>query len=230
MNDTGHMRPSPLRPGILALLLVTGGLLMGACGGDAPDASSQTASNDLSLDVDTVLTDTTYALVNQDSTTRSLPDAFLGTPVVLGSIYTSCPNICPQITTNMKAVRDSLDTPEAVQFVSVTFDPQRDTPARLRAYQRKFDLQDTDWQFLTGPPDTIDRLLDRLGVRRRVEGTDREFPASDTSDYIFRHSNQITLIDAQGRVRAEYGGSQTPPSLIVHDLEKIQSSPSPNDS
>lgn len=224
------MRSSILRPGVLALLLVTAGLLMVACGGDAPDSSSQTASNDLSLDVDTVLTDTTYALVNQDSTTLPLPDAFLGTPVVLGSIYTNCPNICPQITANMKAVRDSLDTPEDVQFVSVTFDPQRDTPARLKAYQRKFDLQDTSWQFLTGPPDTIDRLLDRLGVRRRVKGTDREFPAADTTDYIFTHSNQITLIDAQGRVRAEYGGSQTPPSLIVRDLEKIQSPSSPNDS
>ncbi len=204
-------------------VLALGSLLLAACGGDTSRSSSQTASNDLSLDVDTVLTDTTYTLVNQDSTTLSLPDAFLGTPVVLGSIYTNCPNICPQITANMKAVRDSLEHPEAVQFVSVTFDPRRDTPSRLAAYRAQYDLTDTSWEFLTGDRETVDRFLDRLGVRRRIKGTDREFPAADTTEYIFTHSNQITLIDAQGRVRAEYGGSQTPPSLIVRDLEKLQS-------
>ncbi|MFP4227575.1 MAG: SCO family protein [Salinivenus sp.] len=213
----------PLLPTAVALFLVTSAVFLTACGGNQSPESSQTASNDLSLDVDTVLTDTTYTLLNQDSASVAVPDSFLGTPVVLGSIYTNCPNICPQITANMKAVRDSLDDPEAVQFVSVTFDPKRDTPSQLKAYQAEYELTDTSWEFLTGPPETLDALLDRLGVRRRVDGTDREFPADDSTDYIFKHSNQITLIDAQGRVRAEYGGSQTPPSLIVRDLEKIQS-------
>ncbi|MFO8100282.1 MAG: SCO family protein [Salinibacter sp.] len=216
------MRAPLLRTGVVLLLSISA-LFLTACAGDGPDAGSETADNDLSLDVDTVLTDTTYTLRNQDSATVAVPDSFLGTPVVLGSIYTSCPNICPQITANMKAIQDSLDDPEAVQFVSVTFDPRRDTPSRLKDYQAQHDLSDTSWQFLTGTPETLDALLDRLGVRRRIEGTDREFPAADSTDYIFKHSNQITLIDAQGRVRAEYGGSQTPPSLIVRDLEKIQS-------
>ena len=216
------MRSSLLRISVL-FLLGAASLLSVGCGDDTASPSARRATNDLSLDVDTVLTDTTYMLLNQDSTARSVPDDYLGTPVVLGSIYTNCPNICPQITANMKAVRDSLDNPEAVQFVSVTFDPRRDTPARLAAYRAQYDLTGTSWEFLTGDPDTIDRFLDRLGVRRRVKGTEREFPASDSTDYIFTHSNQITLIDAQGRVRAEYGGSQTPPSLIVRDLEKIQS-------
>jgi protein SCO1/2 len=214
--------PTSVRRTATLLFLAIGSLLLAACGNDTSQPSSQTVSNDLSLDVDTVLTDTTYTLVNQDSTTLALPDAFLGRPVVLGAIYTNCPNICPQITANMKAVRDSLDDPDAVQFVSVTFDPQRDTPSRLAAYRAQYDLTDTSWEFLTGDLDTIDRFLDRLGVRRRIKGTDREFPAADTTGYIFTHSNQITLIDAQGRVRAEYGGSQTPPSLIVQDLKKIQ--------
>jgi protein SCO1/2 len=214
--------PTSVRRTATFLFLAIGSLLLAACGNDTSQPSSQTVSNDLSLDVDTVLTDTTYTLVNQDGTTLSLPDAFLGRPVVLGAIYTNCPNICPQITANMKAVRDSLDDPDAVQFVSVTFDPQRDTPSRLAAYRAQYDLTDTSWEFLTGDLETIDRFLDRLGVRRRIKGTDREFPAADTTDYIFTHSNQITLIDAQGRVRAEYGGSQTPPSLIVQDLKKIQ--------
>jgi cytochrome oxidase Cu insertion factor (SCO1/SenC/PrrC family) len=66
--------------------------------------------------------------------------------------------------------------------------------------------------------------MDRIVVRHSIKGTDREFPEADTADsYIFNHSNQITLIDSQGRVRAEYAGSQTPTKLIVSDLQKIQS-------
>jgi protein SCO1/2 len=123
----------------------------------------------------------------------------------------------------MKAIRGALDT-SAVHVVSVTFDPHRDTPSRLAAYRARYGLDGTSWQFLTGDRPTIRRLMDRLGVRHTLKGTDREFPRPDTdSAYVYTHSNQITLIDAQGRVRATYGGSQTPPELIASDLEKIQS-------
>lgn len=178
----------------------------------------------MALDVDRTLADTSFALLNQDSSAVSFPDDYLGTPIVLGTIYTNCPNICPQITANMKEIRRAVPDTSAVQFVSVTFDPRRDTPAQLAAYRKQFGLTGTSWSFLTGDTTTIGRLMDRLDVRHTIKGTDRPFPAAtpDTA-YTFNHSNQITLIDAKGRVRAEYAGSQTPPTLIVNDLEKIQS-------
>jgi len=207
-----------------ASLVLTGALLfsVAGCGEEASD-SDRRAENTLSLDVDEQLADTTYALVNQDSATVPFPDAFLGKPMILGTIYTRCPNVCPQITANMKSIRDAVDT-SAVHVVSVTFDPHRDTPARLSAYRAQYNLQGTSWQFLTGDRPTIRGLMDRLGVRHTIKGTDLEFPRPDTdSSYIYTHSNQITLIDAKGQVRATYGGSQTPPTLIAEDLEKIQS-------
>lgn len=199
------------------------GVMLAGCGGGT-DSQRRGAKNTMSLDVDRTLTDTTYALVNQDSSAVTFPDDFLGTPIVLGTIYTNCPNICPQITANMKNIRRQLPDTSAVQFVSVTFDPKRDTPARLATYREQFDLTGTSWQFLTGAPATIGALMDRLDVRHTIKGTDREFPTTvPDSAYVFNHSNQITLIDSQGRVRAEYAGSQTPPDLIVSDLAKIQS-------
>jgi protein SCO1/2 len=205
--------------------LVLAGLLflaLAGCGGDASE-SDRRPENTLSLDVDERLADTTYALVNQDSAAVSFPDAFLGKPMVLGTIYTQCPNVCPRITANMKSIRGTLDTSE-VHVVTVTFDPHRDTPDRLSAYRTQYGLENTSWPFLTGDRPTIRRLMDRLGVRHTIKGTDREFPRPDTdSSYIYTHSNQITLIDAEGRVRATYGGSQTPPKLIAEDLDKIQS-------
>jgi len=207
----------PPFPWVLPALL----LLVVGCGKADSQEQARRDQNDLSLDVDTTLADTTYTLVNQDSSTVHVPNDFLGTPVVLGSIYTNCPNVCPKITANMQDIRDQLDEPDSVQFVTVTFDPNRDTPSRLRAYRDTFGISDSSWHFLTGPPSTLDSFLDRLGIRRRVKGSNREFPADTTDDYLFTHSNQITLIDAKGRVRVEYGGSQTPPSLIVRDLEKL---------
>jgi protein SCO1/2 len=195
-------------------------VLSAGCGGEA-DRRARSAKNTLSLDVDQTLTDTSYALVNQDSGAVAFPDDFLGRPVVLGTIYTNCPNVCPKITANMNTLRRRLPDSTAVQFVSVTFDPHRDTPSRLAAYRRQFGLEGTSWQFLTGDTTTIGRLMDRLDVRHTIKGTDREFPRSDTA-YVYAHSNQITLIDSQGRVRAEYAGSQTPPTLIANDLEKIR--------
>jgi Uncharacterized protein SCO1/SenC/PrrC, involved in biogenesis of respiratory and photosynthetic systems len=109
-------------------------------------------------------------------------------------------------------------------FVSVTFDPHRDTPAQLARYRSTFGLEETSWQFLTGDTTTIGRLMDRLGVRHVIKGTDQEFPSPDTdSSYIYTHSNQIVLIDAEGQVRATYGGSQTPPKILIEDLQKIRS-------
>jgi len=214
-------RHTPHRQATTALVLLLLAVGVVGCGRDA-DPQARGAKNTMSLDVDRALTDTSYTLVDQDSNAVTVPDDVLGMPVVLGTIYTNCPNICPQITANMKDVRRQLEDPSSVQFVSVTFDPRRDTPAQLAAYQQRFGLDDTSWLFLTGDTATIGALMNRLDVRHTIKGTDRTFPrASPDSAYVYNHSNQITLIDSQGRVRAEYAGSQTPPSLIVDDLKKI---------
>lgn len=204
----------------LALLMAVG--LSTGCE-EETSRSGRGAKNTLDLDVDTTLSDTSYALRNQDSSVVTGPDEFLGTPVLLGTVYTNCPNVCPRITANMKTIRDRLADTTDVQFLSVTFDPHRDTPSRLAAYRDRFNLANTSWQFLTGDRDTIARLMDRIDVRHTIKGTDREFPDADTAaSYTYAHSNQITLIDAAGRVRAEYAGSQTPPDLIVQDLQKLR--------
>jgi protein SCO1/2 len=206
----------------LALPFVLIAILAFGMGCEEDERGTRTAQNTLNLDVDETLTDTTYTLVNHDSATVSFPDDFVGTPVLLGAIYTECPNVCPKITANMKRIRSEIGDSSAVQLVSVTFDPHRDTPAQLAAYRSKYNIGDASWQFLTGDTTTIGRLMNRLGVRHTIKGTDREFPTPDTdTSYTYTHSNQITLIDAKGRVRATYGGSQTPPTLIVEDLQKI---------
>ncbi|PSQ95583.1 MAG: SCO family protein [Bacteroidetes bacterium SW_9_63_38] len=204
-------------------LIVAAFLILPGCGDEPSQSPTQQAENTLDLDVDAHLADTSYSLVRHDSTTVTFPDDFLGTPVILGTIYTSCPNVCSKITANMRDIRSALGDTLNAQFVSVTFDPHRDTPAQLAQYRSSFDLDDTRWQFLTGDTTTIGALMDRLGVRHVLKGTGQEFPSADVdSSYIYTHSNQIVLIDAQGRLRATYGGSQTPPKLLARDLKALQ--------
>ena len=163
------------------------------------------------------LSDASFHLVDQDSNAVVFPDDFEGQALVIGYVYLQCPDICPLVTVNMRDLRDKIDAPDDVTFITMTFDPQRDTPSDLRAYREAYGLEDTDWTFLTGDADTVEALMDRLGVRVELSrGT------YDDDDYLLDHSNQISLVDPQGRVSFHYGGSMTPPEILAEDLEPIR--------
>src|SRR5690554_3325507 len=99
--------------------------------------------------------DDQFELVNQDHETVVFPDDFQGKPVVIGFIYTHCPDICSFITANIGKVRDSISNPGSAHFVLVTFDPERDTPEVLKNYAAAFEFTGPEFQFLTGEPDVI---------------------------------------------------------------------------
>jgi len=73
-----------------------------------------------------------------------------GEPVMLNFIFTTCTTICPVITKVFEDVRAKLG-PEAdnLRMVSISIDPDNDTPARLKAYAQKYGA-DSHWTFLTG--------------------------------------------------------------------------------
>ncbi|MES3628831.1 MAG: SCO family protein [Longimonas sp.] len=163
------------------------------------------------------LSDASFELVDHNGDTVVFPDDFAGQAMMVGYVYTQCPDICPLVTVNMKQVHDKLDAPDDVAFVTITFDPQRDTPERLRDYRDAYGLDNTDWSFLTGDRDTILALMDRVGVRVELSrGT------YDDDDYLIDHTDQISLIDEEGRVLFHYGGSMTPVEIFAEDLETIR--------
>ncbi|WP_176521588.1 SCO family protein [Longimonas halophila] len=194
-------------PSFLAILLAVplmGLLALTGCTGDEADRIDD-------------LSDASFELVNQDSTTVTFPDDFAGQAIVVGYIYTQCPDICPMVTANMRQLRDRVDAPDDVAFVTITFDPRRDTPDRLRAYREAYGLGDTNWQFLTGDPDTISQLMERLDVRVELSRGSYE-----DDDYLIDHTDQISLIDPQQRVLFHYGGSMTPVDILAEDLATIR--------
>ncbi len=90
-------------------------------------------------------------LKTQDGKAVSLPELIDdGRPVLLNFIYTTCTAICPPMTRIFAEVQDKLGAERArVRIVSVSIDPEEDTPKRLRDYARQFGAAEP-WVFLTG--------------------------------------------------------------------------------
>jgi len=188
---------------LAAMLLVASTLLLSAC-----------ASDDLPVHQD--LSRSSFTLLNQDSTSVPFPQAYEGDILVIGAIYTQCPDICPVVTANMQDVHQKLGDTDGVRFITVTFDPRRDTPSRMNAYRNAFGLDGTSWAFLTGAPETIDALMGELEIKSEIASGDT------TGTYFIDHTDQITLVDERGRIRYRYHGSGTPPEIIAEDINKLR--------
>jgi len=160
-----------------------------------------------------------YQLVNHDGETKTFPDDFEGAPLVVGFVYTHCPDICSFITSNIKKVYEEGVHPEGTQFALITFDPERDTPDVLQHYAHAFGMDREPFQFLTGDSETIDKLMKRMKVRTSISD-EREVEGGDPI-YFMSHSDKILLIDQQSRLVFDYGGSMTPINMIAEDLSKL---------
>jgi len=166
------------------------------------------------------LSETSYQLLNTDSTTVSFPQDVQGDIVLLGYIYTNCPDVCPMTTANMKQARQQLDAPDDVQFVTVSFDPLRDTPSVMQRYSETWEAADTDWMFLTGDTTTVNAMMRRIGIRHQI--TDTTTTSDGEQIFFISHTDLVTLIDAEGRIRQHYSGSRTPPEILVEDINKLR--------
>ena len=108
-------------------------------------------------------------VVTQDGKTlKFYDDVIKGKIVLISFIYTNCPDICPLTTARLTQVEDQLG--EAVGrdifFVSMTVDPERDTPEKLKEFATAFDTG-PGWLFLTGKPEDIRAINSKLGDRSR---------------------------------------------------------------
>jgi protein SCO1/2 len=131
---------------------------------------------------------------------------FRGEPLVVNLVYTSCVHTCPVIVQTLhRAVEVAQDALGADGFsvVTVGFDSDDDTPARMRAYAKGQGVDLPGWRFLSADHETIERLTADLGFIY--------FP----SPRGFDHLAQTTVLDAEGRVfRQIYGSNFEPPALV----------------
>ncbi|NMG75653.1 SCO family protein [Aromatoleum diolicum] len=85
--------------------------------------------------------------------------------VLLNVVFTNCKDACPLITRKLKEVRAALGEPLAskVHFISISSDPEKDSPQALKAFAAKNEADNPNWTFLTGDKANVDFVLARLG-------------------------------------------------------------------
>lgn len=128
-------------------------------------------------------------LLTQDSRKkRFYADLIRDKIVVIQFMFANCDNLCPRTTPNLELVQRNLEksAPGKVTFLSITVDPERDTPEALKRYAAHFNIQ-RDWYFLTGRKEDVDLVRRKLGVY-------------DPEDKKVEHMNVLTIgNEAQGR-------------------------------
>lgn len=108
---------------------------------------------------------TDVELINQDGKkVRFYSDVLKGKTVVVNAFFTSCTSVCPPMNRNMQKIQEALGerVGRDVFFVSITVDPEVDTPARLKEYAKNFHAG-PGWTFLTGKKENLDWALYKLG-------------------------------------------------------------------
>lgn len=154
---------------------------------------------------------------------RDLPVSrkdLLGAPWVVDLMFTSCAGICPRMTAELSRVeKASRDVPE-VRFVSISVDPDRDTPEALAAYREKMGIETDRWYFLTGTQDEIFELASSGLLLPAKEGD----PSIGQEDVL--HSSRFVLIDGQARIRGMYD-SRDPEAIqrLQTDLRRVDETP-----
>lgn len=109
---------------------------------------------------------TNLELVNQDGeTVRFFDDVMKDKVVVINFIFTNCKGACPLMTHKLTLVRDKLEeyVGGPLQFVSLSLDPQRDTPAAMKEFAKTHNADHDGWVFLTGDADNLDTIIKKLG-------------------------------------------------------------------
>ena len=104
-------------------------------------------------------------LINQDGQKmRFYSDVLKNKVVVINTFFVTCTSVCPPLNRNMEKVQDALGDRlgKDAFLVSISVDPEADTPPRLKEYSRKFHAR-PGWIFLTGKKENVDWALYKLG-------------------------------------------------------------------
>ncbi len=132
-----------------------------------------------------------FSLVDQRGRPFRLRD-FHGKAVVLTFIYTRCPlpNFCPLMSKNFAALQERLrkQFPGKVQLLSISFDPEFDTPEALRRYASLYQQDDKDWLFATGTREQVDKVTGLFGLIR------------EPSNGFINHDLRTALISPDGKL------------------------------
>lgn len=151
-----------------------------------------------------------FELINQDNKTIT-NETYKGKVYVLEFFFSTCPTICPKMNESMLIIEKTFFGNPNFGIVSITINPDHDTPKVLKEHAIELGVKSSNWNFLTGDKDYIFNLANKgfnlyAGENKKVAGG-------------FEHSGLFALIDKNGNIRCrndEYGN----PILYYDGLDK----------
>lgn len=161
-----------------------------------------------------------YRLVNQDSKAIRIKD-YRGKALLLTFIFTRCEmsDQCPLMSNNFAAIDQELQKqPELLKkthLLSISFDPDFDTPKVLRSYGAAYTGKHTEedfahWEFASGSPDEVKGIAQFFGLRYTKDG--------QTGKSQIIHSLRTALIGPDGKIVKTYRGNEWKPDEVLKDL------------
>lgn len=151
-----------------------------------------------------------FILTNQDNRRISNKD-YQGKVFLVEFFFSTCPTICPIMNQNMRIIDDLFYNNPQFGIVSITINPEFDTPEVLKKHAEDLGVKSKDWNFLTGDQEYIHDLSNKgfniyTGQNSKVAGG-------------FEHSGLFALVDKKGNIRCrkdEFGN----PIVYYDGIEK----------
>ncbi len=196
MDSRSNAYRKLFRSGLVLVLLFVGyGLFLINRSGSGGSGAPSTAP------LPVLRTISSMDLVDQEGEPVNL-QTFRGQPWFANIIFTRCPGPCARMTQKMRQLQEALPAEASeVQLVSLTTDPDFDTPEVLSQYARKFQADIRSWKFLTGTKEEIVRVSTQEWLLVMLEKGEAE---RESPNDIFLHSTLTVLMDGLGRIRGTY--------------------------
>ncbi len=152
-----------------------------------------------------------FTLTQQDGKRLALKE-LRGKVLAITFIFASCADTCPLLTAKMAGIQDRLGPAFGPQvfFLSITVDPERDTPAVLKRYAEGHRANTAGWAFLTGSPAEIREVARSYGIYYKKR------PRGDVD-----HTFLTSLVDQKGTLRVQYMGVQFNPDEMLRDVQGL---------
>jgi protein SCO1/2 len=186
-----------------ALFLATVGVSISGCNRspERAGAFAPSTANDCLPDI---------ALTDQNGRQVSL-SSLKGKPVLFDFIYTTCPGPCLMLTSRMRLIANKIGPAlgSKVWFVSITVDPEHDSPAQLLNYSKQQGADQNGWLFLTGTPTQIGLVMKQFNLVRQRED-------NGTVDHVL----EFFLVGPDGKQLYQYAASHADPTTIASDIDQ----------
>lgn len=197
------MQVMNVKKGLLLIMMAAVAVFSAACG-----------NSGLKDEVNYPIEDFTFT--NQDGEQLSKKD-LKGKVWVADFVFTNCADVCPPMTANMAKLQDMIkeEKLENVEIVSFSVDPTVDKPEVLKEYGQKFNVDFSNWSFLTGySQEEIEKFA--------LESFKALVKKPEEGDQVI-HGTDFYLIDQEGVMRKYYTGlKEVPFDQIVEDIKTLQ--------